>query len=143
MTSTASKYPNLKIVSMHLNESLYIGVDIVKLQHVAGFVSYTLLKRYEHFEACPALKFEQSRESFRQLIDRIRSFVPLEQCYVLMEKTGHYHKALEQYLLELGISVYLMHVQERPKGLLLTDSETRWPLVFSRKAHISQSKRTR
>src|SRR6266705_2304109 len=38
-----------------------------------------------------------------------------------MEKTGHYYKALEQYLLELDISVYIMHVQERPKGMLKTD----------------------
>jgi len=39
----------------------------------------------------------------------------------LMEKTGHYHRALEQYLLELDISVYVMHVQERPKGMLKSD----------------------
>ena len=67
------------------------------------------------------LKFEQTRDSFRQLIDRIHSYVPLEQCFILMEKTGHYYKALAQYLLELDVSVYIMHVQERPKGILKTD----------------------
>ncbi len=96
MTSTSSKRPDLKMVSMQLHESLYVGIDIGKHQHFAGFVSNTLLKRHEHFEVCPALKFEQSRDGFRQLIDRIQAFCPLEQCFILMEKTGHYHKALEQ-----------------------------------------------
>src|SRR6266849_8372301 len=54
-------------------------------------------------------------------IERIRAYTPLESCYVLMEQTGHYHKALEQYLLELDISVYIMHVQRRPTGMIKTD----------------------
>ena len=45
----------------------------------------------------------------------------LEQCFVLLEQTGHYHKALVQYLLDLDIPVYQMHVQERPKGMMKTD----------------------
>jgi transposase len=121
MVKTAKNRSDLNSIPMLGNESLYVGVDIGKQQHFAGFVSNTLLKRHEHFEACPALKFDQSREGFMQLIDRIQSFCPLEQCFVLMEKTGHYHKALEQYLLELDISVYVMHVQERQKGMLKTD----------------------
>jgi transposase len=79
------------------------------------------LTRHERFEGCPVLAFEQSRQGFRDLIDRIQSYVPLEQCFVLLEMTGHYHKALVQYLLDLDISVYLMHVQERPKGMMKTD----------------------
>jgi transposase len=121
MTHTATKRSNVNVLPMLQNESLYVGVDIGKHGHVAGFVSNTLLKRYGHFEGCPVLTFEQSRDGFRLLIDRIQSFVPLEQCYVLMEKTGHYYRALEQYLLELDISVYVMHVQERPKGMLKSD----------------------
>ncbi len=121
MTTTAAKRSDLNVLPMLRNESLYVGVDIGKQGHAAGFVSNTLLARHERFEGCPVLTFEQSREGFRQLIDRIRSYVPLEQCFVLMEKTGHYYKALEQYLLELDISVYIMHVQERPKGMLKTD----------------------
>jgi hypothetical protein len=58
-------------------------VSIGKQHHVAGFVSNTLLKRHEHFEGCPVLIFDQSRDGFRQLIDRIQSFCPLEQCFVL------------------------------------------------------------
>ncbi len=57
----------------------------------------------------------------RERVDRIQCYVPLEQCFVLLELTGHSHKALVQYLLDLDISVYLVHVQERPKGMMKTD----------------------
>ena len=97
--------PDLKAMPMLLNESLYVGVDVGKFKHVAGFVSTTLLERHERFEACPALVFEQSREGFRSLVDRICAFVPLEQAYLLLEHTGHYHRALVQYLQELDIPI--------------------------------------
>lgn len=106
---------------MLTGESLYVGVDVGKYHHLAGFVSATLLARHQRFEGCPAQQVENSREGFRALVDRIRAYVPLEQCFVLMEKTGHYYKPLEEYLQELGISVYVMHVQRRPAGLLKSD----------------------
>jgi transposase len=102
-------------------ETLYVGIDVGKLQHVAGFVSQTLFARYQRFENCPALTFAQSREGFRALVDRIQAYVPLTQVYVLLEVTGHYHKALVQYLHEFDIPVYLMHVQKRRAGLLKSD----------------------
>jgi len=40
---------------------------------------------------------------------------------VLVEHTGHYHRSLVQYLQELDLPVYVMPVQQRPKGLLKTD----------------------
>jgi hypothetical protein len=83
MSSPASSNPNLTVIPMLATESLYVGIDVGKQKHVAGFISNTLLKRHERFEACPALIFEQSREGFRNLIDRIRSYVPLEQCFAL------------------------------------------------------------
>lgn len=55
------------------------------------------------------------------MIEHIRAYTPLEICYVLMEQTGHYHKSLEHYLLDLDISVYIMPVQRRPTGMLKTD----------------------
>jgi hypothetical protein len=61
-----------------LNESLYVGIDIGKGKQVAGFLSQTLLARHDRFEACPALVFENSREGFRLLIERIRRYSPLE-----------------------------------------------------------------
>jgi transposase len=102
-------------------ETLYVGVDIGKAKHVAGFLSRTLLQRHERFEGCPTLAFNQSRDGFRALVDRIREYVPLEQVQVLLEHTGHYHRPLEQYLLELDITVYRIHVQKRAAGMLKTD----------------------
>jgi transposase len=112
---------NLNALPMLLRESIYIGVDIGKFKHVAGFVSKTLLERHQHFEHCPAFVFEQSREGFRAFVERIRAYCPLEHCFIVMEQTGHYHRPLLQYLLELDISVYVMHVQSRQGGILKTD----------------------
>jgi transposase len=121
MASKRSSASRLKPIPMLLHETLYVGVDIAKSRHVAGFVSTTLLSRHKRFESCPALSFEQSREGFRSLLERIREYVPLTQVYVLLEVTGHYHKSLVQYLQELDIPVYLMHVQKRQAGLLKSD----------------------
>lgn len=113
--------PDLALMPMFPHETLYIGVDIGKSRHVAGFLSRTLLTRHQRFEGCPTLTFEQSREGFRAFVDRIREYTSLDQVTVLLEHTGHYHKNLEQYLLELDLTVYRIHVQERPKGMLKTD----------------------
>jgi transposase len=113
-TAEITRYPLL-------HEPLYIGIDVGKNTHFAGFVSRTLLQRHDRFEGCPALKFDNSREGFRGLVERIESYAPLEQCMVLLEKTGHYQQALTQYLLDLDVAVYLMHVQSRPAKLLKTD----------------------
>jgi transposase len=117
----AQAHPRLAAVPLLLNASVYVGIDIGKRKHVAGFLSRTLLERHDRFEACPALVFEHSREGFRFLIERIRSYSPLEHVFLLLERTGHYHRALEQYLQELDIPVYVMQVQSRPVGLLKTD----------------------
>lgn len=106
---------------MLAQETLYIGVDVGKKAHVAGFISSTLLLRHHRFEHCPALAFDNSREGFRSLIDRISRYVPLTQVQVVVEVTGHYHRALLQYLQELDIPVFVMHVQKRQQGLLKSD----------------------
>ena len=103
------------------HETLYVGVDSGKRGHVAGFLSTTLLTCHQRFDHCPALSFENSREGFRSLIDRIESQVPLTQVQVLLEVTGHYHRALMQYLQDLDIAVYIIHVQKRRQGLLKSD----------------------
>ena len=121
MANRTKSHSDLKALLMLPNESLHIGVDIGKFKHVAGFVSKTLLERHKHFEHCPAFLFEQSREGFRAFVERIRAYCPLEQCFILMEQTGHYHKALQQYLLELDLPVYVMHVQRRDAGMIKTD----------------------
>jgi transposase len=121
MARSKKTRPNLALMPMLPHETIYLGVDVGKFRHVAGFLSRTLLQRHKHFEGCPTFAFEQSREGFRAFVDRIREYTPLEQVTVLLEHTGHYHKNLEQYLLELDITVYRIHVQERPKGMMKTD----------------------
>jgi transposase len=108
-------------VALLTHESLSVGVDVGKHQHVAGFVSSTLLERHGRFEGCPALVFANTREGFRTLVERLETYAPLEQVFVLMEKTGHYHQARLQYLLDLDIAVHRIHVPERTAGLLKTD----------------------
>jgi hypothetical protein len=121
-------------------ETLYVGVDIGKQGHVGGFLSTTLLARHRRFEHCPALSFANSREGFHALLERIQVFVPLTQVQSLVEVTGHYHRALMQYLQDLGIPVYVIHVQKRPAGLLKTDkrdalNRAEYALQSARKGH--------
>jgi transposase len=120
MTSDKKRHVELT-APMLPNEALYIGVDIGKFKHVAGFLSKTLLERHKHFEHCPAFLFEQSREGFRAFVERIQAYCPLEQCFILMEQTGHYHRPLQQYLLELDLPVFVIHIQRRQAGMIKTD----------------------
>jgi len=121
MNTRTKHRPELRAIPLLQQESLYIGIDVGKMRHVAGFVSTTLLERHERFEACPAFAFDNSRESFHALIERVRTLAPLEHCFVLLEKTGHYHRPLVQYLQEQDLPVYLTHVKSRPVGMLKTD----------------------
>jgi transposase len=66
-------------------------------------------------------RFRSWNSKIYTLIDRIRAYVPLTQVYALLEVTGHYHRALLQYLQELDLPVYVVHVQKRQAGLLKTD----------------------
>ena len=121
MANKTSMHSDLQAPPTLLRESLYIGVDSGKFKHVAGFVSKTLLELQLHFESCPAFLFEQSREGFRAFVERIEAYCPLEQCFIVMEPTGHYHRPLLHYLLELDLPVYVMHVQSREATMLKTD----------------------
>lgn len=116
-----SRSAQLQAIPQLPYEALYVGIDVGKATHYAGFVARTLLQRHERFEACPVLSFPQAREGFRALVDRIGQLVPLAQVTVLLEETGHYHRPLVQYLQELDIPVYVMPVQRRPPGLLKSD----------------------
>lgn len=119
--ATAGPSPPRTAVPLLPHEPLYVGIDVGKASHVAGFVSATLLARHERFEACPSLRLANSREGFQALSARLHATAPLEHIAVLVEHTGHYHRALVQYLQELDLPVYVMPVQQRPKGLLKTD----------------------
>jgi transposase len=121
MTSSKKIRSELTVAPMLPNESLYIGVDIGKFKHFAGFLSKTLLERHKHFEHCPAFIFDQSREGFHAFVERIQAYCPLEQCFIRMEQTGHYHRPLLQYLVELDLPVFVIHIQRRQAGMIKTD----------------------
>src|SRR6266699_3083431 len=134
MPRKPSSRPDLVALPQLSHETLYVGVDVGKRAHVAGFLSSTLLTRHQRFEHCPALAFDNSREGFRALLDRIQTYVPLTQVQALLEVTGHYHRALLQYLQELDIPVYVIHVQKRQEGLLKTDKRDAalvWPTSYT------------
>lgn len=121
LSRQTSAHAEFQMISMLAHETVYVGIDVGKETPVAGFVSSTLLTRHQRFEHCPALSFANSREGFRSLMDRISSSVPLTQVYAVLEVTGHYHRAWLQYLQEIGVPTYVMHVQKRQAGLLKTD----------------------
>ena len=101
--------------------ALYVGVDIGKTSHVASLLSTSLLAQHGSYERCPTISFEQSRSGFEHLLSSIQKYCPAGQCHLLLENTGHYGRALEQYLQEHGIVVYLVHVQERGPGKQKSD----------------------
>lgn len=94
--------------------ALYVGIDVAKTSHMAGFLSGALLGKHRRFQECPTLAFENSRSGYERLLAAIDTHGSLFTCYVILEKTGHYHKALQQYLQEHGIIVYNIHIQKRP-----------------------------
>src|SRR5713226_9421219 len=100
--------PDAKIDPLSEGEHLFIGIDIGKNSHWAGLVSESLLIQYKKWTSCPAFTFENSREGFVKLLDQITRYVPLDQATFLMEYTGHYYRALLQYLTEAGLQVYVM-----------------------------------
>ncbi len=92
---------------------LCVGIDIGKSSHVAGFLSQSLLKQHRRFGACPVLAFGNSRAGFEQLLEAIKSYASFDECIVLVEKTGHYGFALEQYLQQHRIALYKIHAGRR------------------------------
>ena len=46
-----------KITPILAKNWIYVGIDVGKARHVAGFVSSTLLQRHGRFEGCPVLTF--------------------------------------------------------------------------------------
>lgn len=107
MTTNPTAFPAIS------SKQLFIGVDVAKRSHVAGFSAPELLAHYKRFQRCPWISFENSRRGFEQLVEAMRSYADLGNCVVLMERTGHYHLALLQYLQEQGIATYELHAHKR------------------------------
>ena len=95
---------------------LFVGIDIGKTSHVASLLSTVLLSKHHRYEACPTLKFDNTRTDFAKLLKTLISHAPLTECRIIVERTGHYGRALEQYLREHSVEVFQVHVLERPKG---------------------------
>ncbi len=92
---------------------LYFGIDIGKSNHVAALLSRRLLTRYGHYHLCPTFKIEQSRAGFLSLLGLIKEHGSPRDTCVLLERTGHYGQALEQFLQENHIKVYRILAQTR------------------------------
>jgi transposase len=95
-------------------EPLYVGIDVSKNTHKVALISTYLLRKNGRYDACPVFDIKNTQAGFDDLIDKVEHYTPRSECVVLMEQTGHYHRALQQYLLDLGIKVYEIHVQRRP-----------------------------
>lgn len=94
-------------------ETLYIGIDLGKNAHYAAFLSKPLLKKHKKYESCPTLRVPNDREGFMKLLDTMTSHAPASNCHILMEHTGHYGAALEQFLTEQGCTLYRVQGQKR------------------------------
>ncbi|MBA2287518.1 MAG: transposase [Ktedonobacteraceae bacterium] len=111
--------PSLRLLEP--TDTLYVGIDVSKERCIAGLLSNRLLLAHRRFERCPTLTFEQSRTGFAALLRGITRMHTCAQTVVLLESTGHYHKALVSFLLEHGIEVYIIHVQKRASSMLKSD----------------------
>jgi transposase len=103
------------------DERLYVGVDIGKEKHYAGFVSPTLLKINKKWQNCPWMEFPRSRAGFDALLAAILLYVPLDRLTVIFEHTGHYSRAMQDFLLAQQITAYRLHVSARPNRLIKND----------------------
>jgi transposase len=94
-------------------ERVYLGIDVGKTKHVAALISASLLVSYQRFTRCPTHPFTNTKEGFEGLLTFLRSHALTASCTVVLERTGHYHRVLVQYLKEQGMTVYEVQVQKR------------------------------
>jgi transposase len=86
--------------------TLIVGVDIAKSIHWARFVDY------RGVEVGKAVPFRDNRQGFEGIVASIREIgnmktvrYPFEKVIIGMEPTGHYWKALANYLMKAGYKV--------------------------------------
>jgi transposase len=116
MSTAIIAVDDISTIALHA-EHIYVGIDVSKNSHIAAFLSAALLAKHRRFEACPTLPFANSRQGFEQLVTAMKFHGPLTACSVLVERTGHYHRALVEYLQEQGIAIYEVQVSKRPSKL--------------------------
>ena len=107
---------NLKAITL---QTVIMGVDIAKTEQWARFVDY------RGVEIGKAIKFRNDRNGFEiivaEIIRRCKE-KSAEKIIVGMEPTGHYWKALANYLMKKGITVVLVNPFRTKKAKELDDN---------------------
>lgn len=110
---------NQKIEAVTLR-TLVVGIDIAKVQQWARFVDC------RGVECGKALYFSNDREGFERILSKIRQIIKensFEDAVVGMEPTGHYWKALANFLMKQEqIRVVLVNPYHTKKAKELDDN---------------------
>lgn len=97
-----------------LKASLCVGVDVSKASHVAAFLSESLLAQRKRWSNSPTLCFAQNRSGIDAFLKAIRLYGSRpEHTAVLLEQTGHYHRALAEVLQAEGLQVYVIAIHQK------------------------------
>ena len=106
-------HPAMPALRQPLPPSLCLGIDIGKTRHTVGFLSAALLDHHVRFDRCPTATLHPVRAELDRFCDELARHVPLAECAVLIEHTGHYHRLLEEVLMARGLSVYRISIHQR------------------------------
>ena len=74
---------------------------------------------------------ENSRAGFHALVERIQTFVPVTQVQILLEATGHYHRALMQYLTSISrfrSTSFMFRSDRRGSSSPISATRSIWPI---------------
>ena len=103
--------------------TLIVGVDVAKEDQWARFVDY------RGVEIGKAVSFKNNRQGFENIVARIREICklkmlqyPIEKIMIGMEPTGHYWKALANYLMKEGFRVVCVNPYHTKKAKELDDN---------------------
>lgn len=82
----------------------YLGIDIGKNHHEAGFI------KENGSHVGKSLRFANTEEGFQSLISFIENRLPEEESFSIgMEATGHYWLALYSFLLDQGFTLHVIN----------------------------------
>ena len=103
--------------------TLIIGVDVAKENQWARFVDY------RGVEIGKAMLFKNNLQGFESIVARIREICklktlqyPIDKILIGMEPTGHYWKALANYLMKEGFRVVCVNPYHTKKAKELDDN---------------------
>jgi len=103
--------------------TLIVGVDVAKSEQWARFVDY------RGVEIGKAVLFKNNRQGFESIVAKIREICkikilryPIEQVMIGMEPTGHYWKALANYLMKTDFRVVCVNPYHTKKAKELDDN---------------------